>query len=137
MGARACELHYVVETSSGLYHGDGADGLSEDDEEESGYEDEVFGARTEEGYGGGKLQPENVEWGTIGEKCVGDEEFRRGGAMRNVICGAIAAEEEGGNRCLGGIITCRSPEFEKMEKRKRGDETWHAPEYRLRLEEQI
>lgn len=71
------------------------------------------------------------------EKCIGDEKFGDGSAVRNVVCRTIAAEEEGGDRCFRGVVSCRGPKLEEMEDCERGDEEGNAPEYRVGDEEEV
>ncbi|KAM0124759.1 hypothetical protein ACHAP3_010161 [Botrytis cinerea] len=73
----------------------------------------------------------------MGEKCVGDQKFGDGGAVCNVVCGTVTAEEKGGDRCFGGIVSRCGPKLEEMEDCESGDEEGDAPEYRIGNEEEV
>lgn len=86
----------MVEASAGLLHRDGANDLTEKHEEKTEDEDEVLCLVGEQGYRGGELQVVDGKWRSLGEKSVCDDEFGDGGAVCDVVCGTVAAEEKGG-----------------------------------------
>lgn len=57
--------------------------------------------------------------------------------MRDVVCGTVAAEEEGGYRGFGGIVSRCGPKLEEVEDGEGGDKEWDAPENRIGCEKEV
>lgn len=117
----ALHLHRVVEVAPRLGHGERARGLP--DGHESQAENELDLDAEEDGPGPGEVA-------LVGVEGVGEEAFRRGGGVGEVVGPAVGGEEEGGDRGVAGVVGCCDVVFEEVEEAERGEEEGDAPEGR-------
>lgn len=115
-------LHDVVERCASLGHGERADCLAADEEQEGGGEEE-----------GGDL------WGESEgrEERVVQDAFEGCGSVGHGVCGAVLGEEEGGDARGGGVVVRCGPELEEVEGGEGGEEEGKPPEGRGGGEEEV
>ena len=107
-------LHRVVEITARLRHGECARALADGDHHESNNKN---GRGVRFGLGEYTLRPRRRRRrrGSRGEEKIGGDAFEQGGRVRDVVCAAVLAEEEGGDGGVAGVVGGCGPVFEEVE----------------------
>lgn len=118
MALLALDLHRVVEVTAGLRHGERADTLADEHQQQPDDERQL---RVRDGG-----RPLRVSrW----EEEVGQETFDDGGAVRDVVRPPVRAEQEGRHGRMSRVVPRRDEVFEEVEQAERSQEEGHAPEW--------